>query len=117
VINLNASNIKTGTLDASLIKAGAMSADRISGGTLDFSKVNAASLSADKITSGTLDAGNVNIINLNANNITSGTINGQNLKINLNTGEILFQKGKIASTNGLLNINVDDGTMSVTNLP
>lgn len=115
VINLNASNIKTGTLDASLIKAGAMSADRISGGTLDFSKVNAASLSADKITSGTLDAGNVNVINLNADNITSGTINGQNLKINLNTGEILFQKGKIASTNGLLNINVDDGTMSVTN--
>ncbi|WP_270360402.1 phage tail spike protein [Limosilactobacillus mucosae] len=115
VTNLNASNINTGTLDASLIKAGAMSADRISGGTLDFSKVNAASLSADKITSGTLDAGNVNVINLNADNITSGTINGQNLKINLNTGEILFQKGKIASTNGLLNINVDDGTMSVTN--
>ncbi len=115
VVNLNASNIKTGTLDASLIKAGSMSADRISGGTIDFSKVNAASLSADKITSGTLNAGNVNIINLNADNITSGTINGQNLKINLNTGEILFQKGKIASTNGLLNINVDDGTMSVTN--
>lgn len=115
VINLNASNVKTGTLDASLIKAGSMSADRISGGTIDFSKVDAASLSADKITSGTLDAGNVNVINLNADNITSGTINGQNLKINLNTGEILFQKGKIASTNGLLNINVDDGTMSVTN--
>lgn len=115
VINLNASNIKTGTLDASLIKAGSMSADRISGGTIDFSKVNAASLSADKITSGALDAGKVNVINLNANNIASGTINGQNLKINLNTGEILFQKGKIASTNGLLNINVDDGTMSVTN--
>lgn len=115
VINLNASNIKTGTLDASLIKAGLMSADRISGGTIDFSKVNAASLSADQITSGTLNAGKVNVINLNADNITSGTINGQNLKINLNTGEILFQKGKIASTNGLLNINVDDGTMSVTN--
>lgn len=115
VINLNASNIKTGTLDASLIKAGSMSADRVVGGTLDFSKVNAASLSADQITSGTLNAGKVNVINLNASNITSGTINGQNLKINLNTGEILFQKGKIASTNGLLNINVDDGTMSVTN--
>lgn len=115
VVNLNASNIKTGTFDASLIKAGSMSADRISGGTIDFSKVNAASLSADKITSGALDAGKVNVINLNANNIASGTINGQNLKINLNTGEILFQKGKIASTNGLLNINVDDGTMSVTN--
>ena len=115
VINLNASNINTGSLNAGLIKVGSMSADRISGGTIDFSKVNAASLSADKITSGTLNAGKVNVINLNADNITSGTINGQNLKINLNTGEILFQKGKIASTNGLLNINVDDGTMSVTN--
>ena len=74
------------------------------------------SLNADKITTGTLNAANVNIINLNANNITTGTINGQNLKIDLNTGEILFQHGKITSTLGTLNINVDTGIMSVTDM-
>lgn len=72
-------------------------------------------ISADKINTGTLDAGRINVINLNANNITTGTINGANLKINLNDGEILFQKGRIASTNGNLNIDLDNGTMSVTN--
>lgn len=71
-------------------------------------------ISADKINTGTLDAGRINVINLNANNITTGTINGANLKINLNDGEILFQKGRIASTNGLLNIDLNFGTMSVT---
>lgn len=72
-------------------------------------------ISADKINTGTLDAGRINVINLNANNITTGTMNGANLKINLNSGEILFQKGRIASTNGNLNIDIDSGTMSVTN--
>lgn len=71
-------------------------------------------ISADKINTGTLDAGRINVINLNANNITTGTINGANLKIDLNSGEILFQKGRIASTSGLLNIDLNFGTMSVT---
>ncbi len=72
-------------------------------------------ISADKINTGTLDAGRINVINLNANNITTGTINGANLKIDLNSGEILFQKGRIGSTNGYLNIDIDSGKMSVTN--
>ena len=72
-------------------------------------------ISADKINTGTLDAGRINVINLNASNITTGTINGANLKINLNSGEILFQKGRIGSTNGNLNIDIDSGKMSVTN--
>lgn len=112
VINLNASNIKTGTLDASLIKAGSMSADRISGGTIDFSKVNAASLSADKITSGTLNAGKVNVINLNANNITSGTIKGTNLGINLNSGEVGFQHGRIHNSTNAVDIDLDNAYVS-----
>lgn len=112
VINLNASNIKTGTLDASLIKAGSMSADRISGGTIDFSKVNAASLSADKITSGTLNAGKVNVINLNASNITSGTIKGTNLGINLNSGEVGFQHGRIHNSTNAVDIDLDNAYIS-----
>lgn len=74
-----------------------------------------ADIKADKITAGTLNAANVNVINLNANNITTGTLKGANLSMNLNTGEILFQKGSIRSTNGNLNINIDDGSMSLTN--
>lgn len=71
-----------------------------------------ASLSADKITTGTLNAANVNVINMSASSIVTGTISGANLAINLNTGEVLFQKGSIKSTNGLLNINIDNGTFA-----
>ncbi|MBU5324040.1 phage tail spike protein [Lacticaseibacillus paracasei] len=71
-----------------------------------------ANLSADKITTGTLNAANLNVINLNASAIVTGTISGANLAINLNTGEVLFQKGSIKSTNGLLNINIDNGTFA-----
>lgn len=74
-----------------------------------------ANVTADKITAGTLNAANVNMINLNANNITTGTIKGANLSLNLNTGEVLFQKGSIKSANGNLNIHIDDGSMSLTN--
>lgn len=73
------------------------------------------SLEADKITTGTLNAGEVNIVNMNADNITTGTINGQNLKIDLNSGTIEFQHGKITSTSGTLDIDIDNGKMSVTN--
>lgn len=73
-----------------------------------------SNLSADKITTGTLNAGNINVINLNANSITTGTISGTNLKINLNSGEILFQHGRITSAINTLNIDIDQGTMSVT---
>lgn len=73
-----------------------------------------SNLSADKITTGTLNAGNINVINLNANNITTGTISGTNLKINLNSGEILFQHGRITSAANTLNIDIDSGRMSVT---
>lgn len=74
-----------------------------------------SNLSADKITTGTLNAGNINVINLNANSITTGTISGTNLKINLNSGEILFQHGRITSAANTLNIDIDQGIMSVTN--
>uniref|UniRef100_UPI003F534EFA gp58-like family protein n=1 Tax=Latilactobacillus sakei TaxID=1599 RepID=UPI003F534EFA len=74
-----------------------------------------ADIKADKITAGTLNAANVNVINLNANNITTGTLKGANLSMNLNTGEILFQKGSIRSTDGKLNMRINDGSMSLTN--
>ncbi|WP_249261168.1 phage tail protein [Lactiplantibacillus plantarum] len=74
-----------------------------------------SSLSADKITAGTINAANINVINLNANNITTGTIKGSNLSINLNTGNVEFQAGRIHSSDNAIDINIDDKYMSVAN--
>ena len=72
-----------------------------------------ADIKADKITAGTLNAANVNVINLNANNITTGTIRGANLSLNLNTGEVVFQHGRIHSTSNNVDVNIDQGYLSV----
>lgn len=74
-----------------------------------------ANIKADKITAGTLNAANVNVINLNANNITTGTIRGANLSLNLNTGEVVFQHGRIHSTSNNVDVNIDQGYLSVAN--
>lgn len=73
------------------------------------------SLNADKITAGTLDAGRINVVNLNANNITTGTINGQNLKIDLNTGNVEFQHGRIHNFSNTVDINLDQNYISTAN--
>ncbi|MEK0382970.1 phage tail spike protein [Lacticaseibacillus paracasei] len=73
-----------------------------------------ASLSADKITTGTLNAAHLNVINLNASAIVTGTIYGANLAINLNTGMVEFQKGRIHSTDNNIDINIDQKYISVT---
>lgn len=72
-----------------------------------------ANLSANKLTAGTINAANINVINLNANNITTGTINGSNLSINLNTGNVEFQKGRIHSADNKIDINIDNKYISV----
>ncbi|RXA82565.1 gp58-like family protein [Latilactobacillus sakei] len=74
-----------------------------------------ADVKADKITAGTLNAANVNVINLNANNITTGTIKGANLSLNLNTGEVVFQHGRIHSASNNVDVNIDQGYLSVAN--
>ncbi|MGA3408511.1 phage head spike fiber domain-containing protein [Lactiplantibacillus pentosus] len=73
------------------------------------------SLDAGKITAGTINAANINVINLNANNITTGTINGSNLSINLNTGNVEFQEGRIHNSSNTIDININEGYMSVAN--
>lgn len=74
-----------------------------------------ADISADKITAGTINAANVNLINMNASNITTGTIKGASLSINLLNGNVTFQKGRIYSTTGTIDMNIDQGYLSVTN--
>ncbi|PEH09784.1 hypothetical protein CP353_06680 [Lactobacillus sp. UMNPBX2] len=69
-------------------------------------------INANTVKTKTLDASKINVTNLNANNITTGTISGANLNINLDSGDVSFQKGvlynnknlKIDLTNGFLEI-------------
>lgn len=72
-------------------------------------------LSANKLTAGTINAAHINVINLNANNITTGTIKGSNLSINLNTGNIEFQAGRIHSSDNTIDININNRYISVAN--
>ena len=74
-----------------------------------------ANLNANKLTAGTINAANINVINLNANNITTGTINGSNLSINLNTGNVQFQAGRIHSADNGIDININNKYISVAN--
>ena len=74
-----------------------------------------ATMSANKITAGTIDASQVNVVNINASNITTGSITGANLSINLNTGQVEFQKGSISSADNSLDINIDEGYIALTN--
>lgn len=109
-INVAAGNV--------LIQSGKLYLDAASvvmGGTAFINAANIKSVNASTITTGTLDAATVNVVGINASNITTGVINGANLSINLTTGEILFQRGAIKSTNGNLDIDIDSGNMAVTN--
>lgn len=72
-------------------------------------------LNASNMTTGTLNASTVNLINLNASALTTGIIHGPNLDINLNSGLVTFQKGRLWSTNGAIDMNIDQGYLSVAN--
>lgn len=82
------------------------------GGTAFINAANIKSVNASTITAGKLDASLIDVVGLNAKSITTGTITGENLSINLATGEVTFAKGAIKSTNGRLNIDVNDGTFA-----
>lgn len=73
---------------------------------------NFKNINASNVTLGTLNGTNVNITNINANNIVSGAISGANLNINLNTGQVVFQKGRIYDLSGKLDINIDKSYIS-----
>ncbi|MCS8594619.1 hypothetical protein EFE27_01250 [Leuconostoc citreum] len=73
---------------------------------------NFTNLNASNITVGTLNGNTVNITNINASNIVTGAISGANLNINLNTGQVVFQKGRIynegVQTSGAgIDVNID----------
>ena len=73
-------------------------------------------INANTIKTKKLDASKINVTNLNANNITSGTISGTNLNINLDSGDVSFQKGRIHDSNNYIDINIDQRYISTSNL-
>jgi hypothetical protein len=95
VINLNASSIVTGTLDASL--------------------VNVINLNANNIISGQIDANLINVINLNANNIRTGTLDAIDIT-GVNITGSLIDGTKITSKNSDLNYTtetiIDNGVLT-----
>ncbi|QOY98401.1 phage tail protein [Leuconostoc citreum] len=81
---------------------------------------NFKNLNASNMTVGTLNGTQVNITNINANNIVSGSISGANLNINLNTGQVVFQKGRIynegVQAGGAgIDVNIDQRYISTSN--
>ena len=73
-------------------------------------------INANTVKTKELDASKINVTNLNANNITSGTISGTNLNINLDSGDVSFQKGRIHDSNNYIDINIDQRYISTSNL-
>ena len=76
---------------------------------------NFKNLNASNLTVGTLNGNQVNITNINANNIVSGSISGANLDINLNTGQVVFQHGRIYNDDinyKGIDINIDQSYIS-----
>lgn len=63
---INGGNITTGTIDANKVKVT----------NIDASQIKTGSLSADRISGGTIDADSINVTNLNASNIKQGTLSG-----------------------------------------
>ncbi|PAY53505.1 tail fiber domain-containing protein [Ligilactobacillus salivarius] len=69
-------------------------------------------INANTVKTKELDASKINVTNLNADNITSGTISGTNLNINLDSGNVSFQSGRIHSSNDYVDINIDQKYIS-----
>ena len=78
-------------------------------------RLKANSILANEITAKATTVVNAKIANLDAGIITTGILKGTNLSLNLGTGEVQFQKGRIQAPNNTLDIQVNTGIMKVLN--
>lgn len=107
-LNLNGDNVR--------IKGSLIDLDgnvRIQDGFVNNLKAN--SILAKEITAQATTVVNAKIANLDAGVITTGILKGTNLSLNLGTGEVQFQKGRIQAPNNTLDIQVNTGIMKVLN--
>ena len=106
----------TGSADASRLQIGTIDAAKINVMNISADNIVTGELSANFIKGGQLDFSQINGININADNIVSGSISGANLNINLNTGQVVFQHGRIYNTSlanqSGIDINIDQSYIS-----
>lgn len=102
-----------GISDANGIVTGRIDANKIDVYNLNAANITTGKLSANYIEGGRIDASKVDVVNLNAYNITTGSIHGPNLDINLDSGEATFQKGRIFSPSGTVDLNMNNGYLAV----
>jgi len=67
------------------------------------------------ITADAIDGDNINITNINAINIVAGTIKENNLSIDLDTGDVVFRRGKIVGNDGLIRFDMDQSYLESKN--
>ena len=70
-----------------------LNASALKTGTLDASQVTVSNLSANSITGGTINGSNVSVTNLNASNITSGTLNVDRIAAKTIVADKIADKG------------------------
>ena len=68
-------------------------ADKIKSGTLDAGLMRVINLTADTIHGGTLDVGSMNVKNLSANDITTGTLTGIDISASDSLGNLFDMQG------------------------
>lgn len=73
VVNLDASNINTGTMSANYISGGTIDASQVNVTNLNASNITSGTMSADRIFGGTINGNNVNCVNITASNISAGS--------------------------------------------
>lgn len=105
-------NFQTGTLTI-----GNISATNITTGTLDASKLTVKNLSADSITTGTLNGNNVTVTNLNASNITGGTLNVDRIAArSISAGKIVSHDISTGETNNTINSTLNQVGVNTANI-
>lgn len=110
---LDASEVRVVNLDASNINTGTMSANYISGGTIDASQVNVTNLNASNITSGSLSANYITSGTMSADRIYGGTINGNNVTCTNITASNISAGSTISNNFECTNLTISGGSINV----
>lgn len=110
---INASYIRSGTLDADLIQAGSITAAKIAANAITAAKISSGAITSDKISSKAITADKIAAGAITADMITSGTFSSNNeyrIKYN-NSSYIVCIDSSVtpSSTSGVLSMGIVSG--------
>lgn len=110
---INASYIRSGTLDADLIQAGSITAAKIAANAITAAKISSGAVTSDKIASRAVTANKIAAGAITADMITSGTFSSNNeyrIKYN-NSSYIVCIDSSVtpSSTSGVLSMGIISG--------